>query len=314
MTGIQITGKRYNSDGGYAIMEECKDLINALLRHAPEDGNFTYPIEGFWIVRRNKPNNIIERCMVKPVILVSVQGKKRSVIGGVPYEYEAGQSLLLGMYLPADSTVLDASPEKPYCSMILGLDASLITQIIAKLPEEKIDKEKSLAIACSKTDPAVLEAFIRLVELLDTPEHIQYIAPLIIREIHYRLLTGPLGRHILATYTLGTQSNQIARAITWLENNYKTPLKIEVLAKHVNMSVSTFHRNFKMITSLSPLQFQKQLRLFEAQRLMLTEGKDVIAASYEVGYESHTQFNREYKRMFGNPPAKDVKYILAKAS
>ena len=295
-------------------MAKTEALINALLRHAPEDGNYSYPIDEFWIVRRDKPNDIIERCMVKPVILVSVQGRKRSVIGGVPYEYESGQSLLLGMYLPADSTVLNASPEKPYCSMVLGLDASLITQIIAKLPEENTDKQKSLAVACSKTDPAVLEAFTRLVELLDTPDHIKYLAPLIIREIHYRLLTGPLGKHIRAAYTLGTQSNQIARAITWLENNYKAPLKIEVLAKYVNMPVSTFHRNFKLITSLSPLQFQKQLRLFEAQRLMLAEGMDAITASYEVGYESPTQFNREYKRMFGNSPVKDVKNILAKVS
>ena len=106
---------------------------------------------------------------------------------------------------------------------------------------------------------------------------------------------------------MGTQSNQIARAITWLENNYKAPLKIEVLAKYVHMSVSTFHRNFKLVTSFSPLQFQKQLRLFEAQSLMLTEGMDAIDASYEVGYESHTQFNREYKRMFGNSPKKILK-------
>jgi len=295
-------------------MAETESLISALLRHAPEEGNFTYPIEGLWIVRRNNPTTVIERCMVKPIFLVSVQGKKRSVIGGVPYEYEAGQSLLLGMHLPTDSTVLKASPDKPYCSMIMGLDASLITQLIAKFPEEKADKQKSLAIACTKTDPAVLEAFTRLVKLLDTPEHIQHLAPLIIREIHYRLLTGSLGKHIRATYTLGTQSNQIASSITWLENNYKAPLKIEKLAKYVKMPVSTFHRNFKLITSFSPLQFQKQLRLFEAQRLMLTEGMDAVTASYEVGYESPTQFNREYKRFFGNSPAKDVKNILAHVS
>ena len=295
-------------------MTENDALIDFLLKYAPEEGNFTCPIDGLWIVRRDKPTTVIERCMVKPIILLSVQGRKRSVIGGETVEYEAGQSLLLGMHLPTDSIVLEASPEKPYCSMILGLDASLIAQLIAKFPEEKTDNQRANAIACTKTDPAVLDAFTRLVKLLDTPEHFQHLAPLIIREIHYRLLTGSLGKNIRATYTLGTQSNQIASAITWLENNYKEPLKIEKLAKLVKMSVSTFHRNFKLITSFSPLQFQKQLRLFEAQRLMLTEGMDALTVSYEVGYESHTQFNREYKRFFGNSPRRDVRSILAKAS
>jgi AraC-like DNA-binding protein len=159
----------------------------------------------------------------------------------------------------------------------------------------------------------MLEAFTRLAELLDTPEHIEYLAPLLIREIHYRLLTGPLGKHVMAINMFGTQANRIAFAITWLENNYKAAIKIEDLAHHVNMSVSTFHRNFKRMTTLSPLQFQKKLRLLEAQRLMLTDGMDATSAAYEVGYESSAQFNREYKRMFGNPPLKDIRTILAYA-
>jgi len=294
-------------------------LIDTLLRHAPESGIFSDKIGGFAIVRRDTPNTV-ERCMVNPIILISVQGKKRSVIGSVAYEYEAGQSLILGVELPTDSIVLDASPEKPYCSMVLALDVSLITEILTKLPkkENKSDidgqKQNISAVACFKTDPDVLKAFTSLAELLDTPKHIEYLAPLIIKEIHYRLLLSPLGKHIKAIYFLGTQSNEIARAVTWLEKNYKAPLKVEALAKYANMSVSAFHRNFKAITTLSPLQYQKKLRLFEAQRLMLEKRMNATTASYAVGYESSTQFIREYKRMFGNSPKRDITNIVTHTS
>ena len=292
---------------------EYDSLVDFLLKYAPESGTFPTKIQGFRISRRDKPNSI-ERCIVKPVVIVAIQGKKRLVIGKAQYEYKAGQTMVLGMDVPVDSYVLEASTQKPYVSMLLDLDAALITQIAAELPKENLDKPNLLAVASSETEPVVLDAFIRMAELLEKHRHIQYLAPLMIKEIHYRLLTSSLGKHIRAIYTLGTQSNQIARAIAWLEINYKDPLKVEVLAKYVKMAVSTFHRNFKLITSLSPLQFQKKLRLFEAQRLMLTERIDAISASYEVGYESPTQFNREYKRMFGNSPAKDIKNILSLTS
>jgi AraC-like DNA-binding protein len=294
-------------------MQEQKTLIDILMRHAPESRSYPTKIEGFRIARRDTPH-IIERCMVNHCLFLTVQGKKCSILGKVPFEYGAGQTMVLGMNLPADSWVLEASPEKPYLSMILGLEPALITQILAELPEEGIDENNQRAVVCSETEPAMLEAFTRLAELLDTPEHIQYLAPLLIREIHYRLLTSPQGRHVRAINMFGTQSNQIARAITWLENNYKATIKIEELANHVNMAVSTFHRNFKRITALSPIQFQKKLRLLEAQRLMLIENLDAENACYEVGYESPTQFSREYKRMFGNPPLKDIRAILSLAS
>jgi AraC-like DNA-binding protein len=294
-------------------MMEHSSLLDILLRNAPESRSFTTEIKGFRIARRDTPH-IMERCIIKPVVIVTVHGKKRSVIGKVPYDYEAGKTVVLGMDIPADSCVLEASPKKPYLSMILELDAGLITQILSELPKEITTAKPLLAVACSQTDPAVFEAFGRLACLLDSPGDIQFLSPMIIKEIHYRLLTGPLGIHIKAIYTLGTQSNQIARAITWLENNYKKPLKVEELAEYVNMAASTFHRNFKQITTLSPLQFQKKLRLLEAQRLMLIERHDASNACYEVGYKSSTQFNREYKRMFGSPPIRDIKDILLQAN
>jgi AraC-like DNA-binding protein len=288
---------------------EYEALIDILLRYAPVPGTFPTKVRGYRITRRDKINEI-RRCITKSAVIVAVQGEKRLVIGNTPYEYSAGQTVVLGMDIPTDSCVLKASPRNPYLAMVLDLDAALITQILKELPKENTDKQDLFAAMCSKTDAGVLNAFIRLSEILDEPEHISYLAPLIIKEIHYRLLTSPVGKHIRAIYSLGTQANQITLAVKWLEKNYKATLKVDELASHVKMGVSTFHRNFKIITSQSPLQFQKKFRLLEAQRLMLTEGIDVVTASYEVGYESPTQFNREYKRMFGNSPAKDIKNIL----
>jgi AraC-like DNA-binding protein len=304
--------REYNSSKDITMIKH-DDLINTLMKHAPESRTFPTNIKGFHIVRRNTPH-IYERCVVNPVFLMTVQGRKRSVIGNIIYEYGAGQSTVFGMDIPADSCVLDASPEKPYLTMLLELDAALITQISAKLPKDNIDKQNLQAVISSETDPAMFEAFVRLIELLDKPEDIRFLAPLLINEIHYRLLTGALGKHVRAINMSGTPSNQIARAIIWLEKNYKNPLNVEKLAEHADMATSTFHRNFKLITSMSPLQVQKKLRLLEAQRLMLTEGMNTTNAAYKVGYESPTQFNREYKRMFGNSPMKDVKGIILQAS
>jgi transcriptional regulator GlxA family with amidase domain len=153
----------------------------------------------------------------------------------------------------------------------------------------------------------MLGAFLRLVEMLDRPERIPALAPSVIREIHYYALTGPLG----GSLRLFTQNNRIAQAISWLRENYREPLRIAALAARVSMAESTFNRHFRTVTGLSPLQFQKRLRLYEAQRLMLTEDKSAETAAYEVGYDSPTQFNREYKRQFGEPPRRDIQKMLA---
>jgi AraC-like DNA-binding protein len=294
-------------------MIDHRNLVDRLLRYAPETGNFPTGIKGFTIVRRDTPH-VIERCMLQPIFLVPVQGKKRIIVGKKTYEYCVGQSFFIGMDLPGDGIVLEASPKKPYLSLIMDLDTALLTELSAELPKNDMGKQPILATACTETDPAVLEAYTRLLGLLEKPKDIPFLAPMIIREIHYRLLTGSLGNHIKAINTLGTQSNKIDHAIKWVEKNYKTTIVVEELAERVDMPVSTFHRNFKSLTELSPLQFQKKLRLLEARRLMLIEGFDVTNACYEVGYESPTQFNREYKRMFGNPPLHDIKNILNQAN
>ena len=158
----------------------------------------------------------------------------------------------------------------------------------------------------AETDEALLDAFYRLISLLDRPERQKIMAPMIINDIHYLLLTSPLGDILRSVNTKGSRNNQIADAIAWLKENYRQPLKIEELAHKFNMAESSFYRHFSKVTSLSPLQYQKRLRLYEAQRLMLSENLDAANAAYEVGYESASQFNREYKRMFGMPPKTNV--------
>lgn len=161
----------------------------------------------------------------------------------------------------------------------------------------------------TEADDALLDAFYRLISLLGQPERQKIMAPMIIKEIHYHLLTSPLGDILRSVNTKGSQNNQIANAIAWLKENYRHPLKIDELAQKFNMAESSFYRHFSKVTSLSPLQYQKQLRLYEAQRLMLSENFDAANAAYEVGYESASQFNREYKRMFGTPPKTNVNQI-----
>lgn len=281
-------------------------LKEKLLRRLPEPGRYPTAIEGFMISRRHDAKEL-ENCVYKPLVAVVLQGSKRSVIGSEEYRYGENHCLVIGVDLPSANHVLDASPEKPFLAVTLDLDKYLITQLSAEIPpSSRFENGSYKGMAVAEVDPDVLDAFLRLAELLDKPEQIPVLAPLLIREIHYRLLVGPQGERLRMINTLGTQSNQIARSITWLRENYKEPLQVDDLARQVNMATSTFHRHFRQVTTLSPLQFQKRMRLFEAQRRMLVENEDAAIAGLAVGYESATQFNREYKRMFGEPPHRHV--------
>jgi AraC-like DNA-binding protein len=281
-------------------------LKEKLLFRMPVQGKFPTAIETLAIGRRDEPNQL-ENCFSKPLVGVIVQGFKRSVIGSEEYCYGENQCLVAGVDIPSSFYVTDCSQEKPFLAISLELDKYVISQLAAEIaPPSGLGSGVSKGISVVDVDAHVLEAFLRLVELLDKPEQIPFLAPMIIREIHYRLLIGPQGDHLRRLNTLGTQSNQIARAITWLKGNYKEPLQVDRLARQVNMATSTFHRHFKEVTTLSPLQFHKRLRLYEAQRLMLAENENASSACLAVGYESSTQFNREYKRLFGEPPHRDV--------
>lgn len=295
-------------------IQEINRLLKAdILSFAQNEGTHETPVDGLQIHRIHSPAK--PKCLLyNPLATIIVQGSKTAIIGGDEITYSANQCLAAGIELPGASYIIEASNKKPYLSVSLQLDRQLISQLVSEMPPVEDDfTGLAKGIVVADVDADLLSAFQRLVELLNSGKQTQFIAPLIVREIHYRLLTGPLGRHIREFYTHGTQSNQITRAISWIKNNFTRPLEVSELAKYVNMAPTTFHRHFRKVTSISPLQYQKTLRLHEAQRLMIAEDKTAYNAAYAVGYESPTQFSREYKRLFGEPPRKSVS-VQTKAS
>ena len=277
-----------------------------LLRRLPESGDYPTSVEGFVLHRYNSGDAPKPR-FYDPVIIVVVQGRKKVRIGMEDIPCGEHSCFIAGVNMPVSSCVLEASEDKPYLSMSLDLDKSLIASLAAKVPPAAGSRASAATgAAVQEIGPDLLDAFLRLLELADQPDQAQVLGSLVFQEIHYRLLTSPFGYYLRQLNTLGSQSNQINQAIVWLKDNYKEPLHVEELASRLNMATSTFHKHFKEITTLSPLQYQKRLRLSEAQRLMLSGRHDVTQAACAVGYESATQFNREYKRLFGESPRRDV--------
>ena len=281
-------------------------LKEKLLKWLPEQSRLETPIPGLALTRHDENTSAI-RCFYTPMIALVVQGFKRSMIGDHEANYGELHCVTVGIDMPGVFHITDASPQAPFLSLSVKLDRRIITQLITEVPSIVTAQEGEVTpIVVDEAGKDLLQVFSRLVELLDTPSRIPVLAPMIIREIHYYLLCGSQGKCLRLFNTNGTQANQIAQAISWLRENYTSPLRMEELARYVNMAPSTFNRHFKEVTSLSPLQFQKRLRLYEAERLMLLEGKDAGPAALMVGYESGSQFNREYKRQFGAPPRKDI--------
>lgn len=281
-------------------------LKEKLLKWLPEQSRLETPIPGLALTRHDENTSAI-RCFYAPMIALVVQGFKRSMIGDHEANYGELHCVTVGIDMPGVFHITDASSQAPFLSLSVKLDRRIITQLITEAPSIVTAQEGEVTpIVVDEASKDLLQAFSRLVELLDTPSRISVLAPMILREIHYYLLCGSQGKCLRLFNTNGTQANQIAQAISWLRENYTSPLRMEELARYVNMAPSTFNRHFKEVTSLSPLQFQKRLRLYEAERLMLIEGKDAGTAALMVGYESGSQFNREYKRQFGAPPRKDV--------
>lgn len=290
---------------------EIRDII---LKHIDGAGNFSSSIKGLRLVRRDEPTEFL-KCFYNPTCILVLQGQKHMIYGEENLIYGAGQYVISCTDIPVSSRVAKASKNEPFVVLILELEADLISQLILETKQKlNVEKEnKSLAIA--NTDSALLDAFYRLALLLDKPQTEQdVLSPIIIKEIYFRLLTGPLGKQLQLINTKGTRSNQIVQAIQILKDKYTDKLNMDEIAERVNMAPSSFYRNFKKVTKVSPLQYQKQLRLNEAQRLMLSQNYDATTACYEVGYESPTQFNREYKKMFGNPPKSDIKKLVGATS
>lgn len=295
-------------------MEKSKDLLKQrLINRMPEPGNYETGLPGVHTHRRNETNPP-ENCFYRPVIVKMVQGHKRVTMGTEEFRYGEDDVMITGVDMPGTNMICEASPEMPSTSIGIDLDKNLIAQLAMEIPHKPFDAGSVVkGIHVQPMDASLQDAFLRLAELFDMPEKLRVLGPMVIREIHYLLLTGPDGHRLRAFHTVGSQGNQVAQAITWLKQNISTAVQIEELAEKVNMAPSTFHRHFKEVTTLSPLQFQKRLRLHEAQRLMLTDDLDAGSACAAVGYDSLSQFNREYKRLFGDPPRKDVKRLRENA-
>jgi AraC-like DNA-binding protein len=263
-------------------------------------------IPGLSLYQRDEPSQPTN-IMYEPRICVIAQGAKRVLLGDDTYEYDAHHFLVTSVDLPTVVQVVKASREKPYLGLVLKLDQREISQLMvdSNLPPPR-PQQSSRGMTTGEVTLPLLTAFQRLIDLLAEPQDIPILAPIIQREIFYRLLIGDQGARLRQMASVGSQSHQVARAVYWLKGHFTQPLRINDLAAQVNMSTSTFHHHFRAVTAMSPLQYQKWLRLYEARRLMLTENRDATTAAFQVGYESPSQFSREYGRVFGAPPLRDI--------
>lgn len=287
---------------------EIKDII---LRNIPDVGIFQTSIDGVKIVKRNETTDFL-RCFYNPSCILVLQGLKNMLFGDENIFYTKGQYVVSCTDIPVSSRVAEATSEKPFVAMILEINSNTINELIIEMNLTKNVDGNTNALAIADVDFDLLDSFYRLSLLIEKNEAEQkLLAPMIIKEIYFRILTGPLGNQLRLINTKGTRSNQIANAISIIKEKYNEKLNMDNIAQNINMSSSSFYRHFKKVTQVSPQQYQKQLRLNEAKRLMLTGNYDAATASYEVGYESPTQFSREYKKMFGNPPKADIKRLAA---
>jgi AraC-like DNA-binding protein len=273
------------------------------------------PIPGLAFFRREAPMPPTI-CLVEASIVLSVQGEKQMLVGGDAYPYDINRFLITSLDLPACSQIVSASPEKPCLGLVFKLDLRVVAELIAQgglpVPGER-SSDRGAVIGIGTVTPALLEPLKRLLDLLEDPLAIPVLAPLIEREIHYRLLMSDQAARLWQIAAVGSQGHRVAKAIDWLKMNYASTLRIDELAAHVQMSPSSLHQHFRQLTAQSPLQYQKWLRLNEARRLMFNEDLDAASAAFEVGYESPSQFSREYARLFGAPPKRDVEALRRKA-
>ncbi|AHG65185.1 AraC family transcriptional regulator [Advenella mimigardefordensis] len=289
-------------------------LAQAINAFAQIDGDHATPIAALSFHRRQSPTEPLH-CVYGFGLGVVVQGAKQVTLADRVVEYGPGQCLLATMDLPVFSCITQASQREPFLGLMLALDAHSIVQMATEMQLLRPEKDSTCQpVTVQALDNALTDALIRLVNLLNEPALAPRLAPLIQQEITIRLLTGPHGPQLLHLVAVGSPSQKIARAVTWLKQNYTLPMHVDELAAYAGMGSSTFRHHFRAITGMSPLQFQKQLRLQQARQLMLNQNLDAGHVGGLVGYESASQFNREYSRLFGEPPHRDVRRMRVSAS
>lgn len=266
-------------------------------------------IPGLLLTRRTAPT-APATATYQPSLAVVAQGRKRASLAGTTFIFDQSRYLLTSLDLPVICNVVEASEQVPYLCFVLKLEMPVVRELLGReeIPAP-VPPSDSPAMATGETTAELLDACCRLVDLLNTPQDIPFLSGLIQREIIYRILRGPEGGRLRAIATLGDQSHRTAKAIAWIRENFAKPMQVEELANLAGMGVSTLHHHFRALTAMSPLQYQKQLRLHAARERMLIDGVDAASAAFEVGYESASQFNREYSRFFGQPPMRDIRTL-----
>ena len=288
------------------IPERQQDLSARVARLTPFDGTHQSALPALALTRGSVPT-VCMPVVFQPCLAIVVQGRKRALLDGEVFNYDALNYLVVSVTLPGLGQVVEATPEHPYLSLRLNLDLEEIARLVLELGNRApspASTDRGLFVA--RLDEPLLDAVLRMVKLLDTPEDIDVLAPVVQREIYYRMLRGELGHRLVDLAQSEGGNHRIVRAIEWLKQHYAAPLRIEQLADAVHMSPSALHHRFKAVTAMSPLQYQKHLRLHEARRLMFADGIECATAGHRVGYESASQFSREYRRLFGAPPRAEI--------
>jgi AraC-like DNA-binding protein len=285
------------------------DFARSLARLTGDKDQLDTGISGLSIFRRSELTEL-SSAVYEPSLCMVAQGAKRVILGDDEFVYDTHNYLITSVHLPTIVQVVKGSADEPFLAVRLKLDLRQAAQMMvnSNLPAPK-GQQSNRGMATGKVSRPLLDAMQRLVGLLDNEQDIPILAPIILQEILYRLLVGEQGMRLRQIASTGSQSHQISKAVVWMQSHFAERLSVEHLAGKMGMSASTFHHHFRSLTALSPLQFQKQLRLHEARRLMLVDQRDAATAAFEVGYESPSQFSREYGRHFGAPPQRDITHL-----
>lgn len=292
-------------------MVDQSTLPDLIARHARTDGVHDTPVPRLVLLKASRPSEPFH-AVQRPAVCIVVQGRKQVILGNELYAYGPEQHLVVSVALPVVARVMEATPEKPYLCVRLDLDPGLLSALILDAGPDRSEQAQGRGLFLERACPELIAAAARLTALLDVKSDIAVLAPLAEREILYRLLLGPQGPRLRQIANPSSRLQGINRVIGWIRKHYQEPLRVEEMARVASMSASVLHQHFKTVTAMSPLQYQKQLRLQEARRLMLGQAMDAAMASQSVGYESPTQFSREYSRLFGAPPKRDVSRMRAR--
>lgn len=289
------------------MTHDLQTLAALLDRQALRYGRDT-PIAGLRLTRTEAP--MVIRSVYRPSFCAVLQGAKVSMLGERAFRYGAGQGLLASVDVPVTARIIEASPERPYLALALELEAGMVAEMLPALLEEPPEEGAFSALQTAHLGDDLIDPLLRLLSLMDHERDMSVVAPLVQREIIWRLLNGPLGGMLRQVGLRDSRAGRIGRAAAWIRDHFCDPLRVSDLAEIAGMSVASFHRHFKAVTTLSPVQFQKLIRLQEARRMLL-ENQDVAAVGYAIGYESPSHFSRDYRRQFGAPPGRDIAAIRA---